>query len=604
MLFATNYVFMQEGIKWILDHATRFIFFTGKGGVGKTSLASAVSAALVSAGKKVLLISTDPASNLGQVFEQQIGTEPTAIKSFPGLYAVNIDPEDAAEHYRQRAIEPMKGKYPESEIKVMRERLSGACTTEIASFDEFTRFLAEEKFNGLYEHVIFDTAPTGHTLRLLELPAAWSQFIEANPDGASCLGPRSGLSSQKDHYLAAVSALHDAQRTSIILVSRPEKAALREADRTSGELLELGIANQVLAINGLLIPTPETDSLAEAITIRQQSILQEIPECLSKLSQITFPMVGYNVKGANNLHLFVNGLISSEFDVHVESNTTNHPGLDQLVLKYRESRRGLIMMMGKGGVGKTTMAAALAVALAAEGIPVHLSTTDPAAHIHMTLKDPVQGLSISRIDPKSATEQYIAQVMDTKGKGLDDDARKLLLEDLRSPCTEEIAVFHQFSALIREAARKVVILDTAPTGHTLLLLDQTGAYHRDVVRNMSGKSVGNVTTPFMRIQDSDYTHIYIVTLAEDTPILEAAALQEDLRRAGIQPTGWIVNRCLAGRSLHHPVLIERAAHESYLINQIPQKHMSHIYQVPFTLQEPIGSQALLLLSQKPTPTVL
>lgn len=578
----------------VLDHPTRHLFFTGKGGVGKTSLAAATAVALADAGRRVLLVSTDPASNLGQVLECEVRTEVSPVPFVPGLSTFDVDPEAAAEAYRERVVEPVRGVLPDDAVAQMTESLSGACTTEIASFDVFTGLLTDERLARDYDHIVFDTAPTGHTLRLLQLPAAWSDFIETNPGGASCLGPASGLQAQRAQYAAAVEALSDPDRTTLVLVSRPESSALAEAARSAAELSALGVRGRHLVINAVFEPTDDGDPLATALATRQRASMAELPASLRELPIEQVSLRAHNLVGVAALRALVAGDTGVPADATAGTGSVAMPDLPPLaalVDDIEADGRGLVMVMGKGGVGKTTLAAAIAVELARRGHPVHLSTTDPAAHLEHALSDDVEGLTVDRIDPTVETRRYAERVLATKGKGLDEEGRRLLREDLRSPCTEEVAVFHAFSKVVREAARGFVVLDTAPTGHTLLLLDQTGAYDREVRRNAGGLP-GSITTPLARLRDPAYTRIVIATLPETTPVLEAAALQTDLRRAGIEPSAWVVNRSLAAAAPTDPLLVARAQAEIPLLEAVVTEHASHALIVPALPGEPVGREAL------------
>ncbi len=581
-----------------LDSPPRFLFFTGKGGVGKTSIACAAAVRLAESGRRVLLVSTDPASNVGQVFGLRIGNQMTAIPAVPDLVALEIDPQAAAQAYRDRIAGPVRGVLPDAVVKGIEEQLSGACTTEIAAFDEFTALLIESDLTASFDHIVFDTAPTGHTIRLLQLPGAWTGFLETGKGDASCLGPLAGLEKQRSQYKAALGALADPARTRMVLVARAQAATLREAERTQAELAGIGLSRQHLVINGVLPAEEESlDPLAAAIVARERAAMAAIPHALASLPRDMVPLKPFNVVGLDALRQLLGPSAPSSSAAGARAPAPLHASsLSELVDEIAAAGQGLVMLMGKGGVGKTTLAAAVAVELARRGLPVHLSTTDPAAHLAQTLAGSIANLSVDRIDPHEVTTRYRQQVLQTKGSELDAAGRALLEEDLRSPCTEEIAVFQAFSRVIREAGRKFVVMDTAPTGHTLLLLDATGAYHRDVVRQM-GETGMHFTTPMMQLQDPKQTKVLIVTLAETTPVLEAANLQADLRRAGIEPWAWVINQSVAASAPTSPLLRQRAINESSAIDVVATRHARRLAVVPLLKTEPVGVTRLLELSE-------
>ncbi len=576
----------------MITPTTPYLFFTGKGGVGKTSLACATALKLADEGKRVLLVSTDPASNLADVLASSVTEVAKPIDGQPRLHAININPEVAAEEYRDRVIAPVKSILSGPEIIQLTESLSGACTTEIASFDEFARFIAGEGDASQYDVIVFDTAPTGHTLRLLELPAAWSSFALTNPAGASCLGPSSALKSSQQRYQTVVERLRDPKTTTFYIVARADKHSLAEAARTTTELSALGMSNQKLLINGVMQAQDSSDPVANKIVNLANHVLDQIPDDLAKLEQSTFPLLPYNVLGLEKLRSLLDPakrLAILEASAKSGTAIDHHlGGITQLVDELAVQGHGLIMTMGKGGVGKTISAAAIATLLARKGFAVHLTTTDPAAHIHefmAQLKDLPGTLTVDRIDPHVETQRYMDKVMAQKGKNLDEEGKRLLAEDLKSPCTEEVAVFHAFSKAIQTAKRQFVVIDTAPTGHTLLLLDTTGSYHKEVLRH-SNLAADRIKTPFMYLQDAEFAKIILVSLPETTPMREAASLQDDLGRSGIRPYAWVINQCLSAvPNLRDPLLRQRAANEGAVIDQIEQSLSQRVFGIPYLTSE-------------------
>ncbi|HSK32582.1 MAG TPA: arsenical pump-driving ATPase [Propionicimonas sp.] len=578
-----------------LEAPTRFLFFTGKGGVGKTSLACATALRLAETGRRVLLVSTDPASNVGQVFSQAIGNTITPVASVVGLDALEIDPEQAAAAYRERIIGPVRGLLPEREIASITEQLSGSCTTEIASFNEFTGLLADPSLVAGYDHVIFDTAPTGHTIRLLKLPGDWTGFLDAGKGDASCLGPLSGLEKQRGIYSGAVTALADPTLTSLVLVARAQPSSLDEIARTAAELAVTGIRPSHVVINGVLPVGAATDRLALAIREREQAAIVGMPRALADIPGDLIELKPDNMVGLAALRSLLDSATHVLPDAPTTSGEVVAASLDVLIDELAADGHGLIMCMGKGGVGKTTIASAIATRLAGMGHSVHLTTTDPAGNLENALGDHASSatLTISRVDPEQAVADYRTHVMDTKGKSLDDAGRAVLAEDLLSPCTEEVAVFQQFSRLVNRARRSFVVMDTAPTGHTLLLMDAAGSYHREIARNMP---IGTAyTTPMMRLQDPDYTKVLLVTLPETTPVLEAGILEDDLTRAGIQPWAWVINQSLAAAETTSPLLRHRASQEQGPIEAV-RARAQRLALVPLLEQEPIGRARIALLA--------
>ncbi len=587
-----------------LNQPTRNLFFTGKGGVGKTSMACATAVQLADRGLRVLLVSTDPASNLDEVLGTQLASSPTAVESVPNLFAMNIDPETAAREYRERMVGPYRGVLPDAAVASMEEQFSGSCTLEIAAFDEFARLLGDREATSNFDHVIFDTAPTGHTLRLLTLPSAWTGFIETNTSGTSCLGPLAGLKAQQEVYKQTVNALCDATTTTLILVTRPEPSAFQEADRTSGELKSIGVGNQHLIVNGVFRSQTETDPIATAMQQRGDQALENIPVSIGTLPRTMIPLSARGLMGIESLRrVGITTNADEQTPIDFVDQDISAEGLGRLVDELSGTGHGVILAMGKGGVGKTTVASAVAVALADRGFNVHLSTTDPAAHVAATMAaDRLPGLTVGRIDPAKETEDYRAEVLATAGENLDEEGRALLEEDLRSPCTEEIAVFRAFARAVSEGSNRFVVLDTAPTGHTILLLDSALAYHREVSRqaNQITESVENLLP---RLRDPNFTRVLVVTLPEATPVHEAAKLQEDLRRAEIEPFAWVVNQSLLPLDITDPTLRHRQRYELPFIGEVQSELAKRFAIIPWQPEPPTGTDGLRNLTQLDNSTV-
>jgi arsenite-transporting ATPase len=556
----------------LIPDPTRILFFTGKGGVGKTSAACATAIGLADAGRRVLLVSTDPASNLDEVLGVLLTADPKAVPDAPGLFALNIDPEEAAHAYRERVVGPYRGVLPASAVTSIEEQLSGACTLEIAAFNEFTKLLGDADVTREYDHVIFDTAPIGHTLRLLELPAAWSIFIETNVGGTSCLGPLSGLQAQQRLYAASHAALRDASQTTLVLVARAERPSLTEAERTRSELSQLGIENVRLILNGVFRAADTSDATAVAMEARGSASLRAMPDGLRALPRVDVPLLPYGLVGIEALRSMDAGPASSAPGGPAPAEPDAASALDggtltALVAEIVARGKGVVMTMGKGGVGKTTVAARIATQLARQGHAVTLTTTDPAAHVEAAARERLPNLAVTRIDPDLETRRYTQDVLATAGAGLDAQGRALLEEDLRSPCTEEIAVFRAFAATVAEGEGQFVVIDTAPTGHTLLLLDAAEAYHREVLRKADG-SPEAVQRLLPRLRDPAYTQVLLVTLPEATPIHEAMQLERDLARADITPFAWVVNQSLTPLDVTDPVLRSRRVDEQRHLREI------------------------------------
>ena len=567
---------------------TKYLFFTGKGGVGKTSIACATAVSLADSGKRVLLISTDPASNLQDVFSMKLTNKGTPIPDIPNLVVANLDPIQAAAEYRESVIAPYRGKLPESVIVNMEEQLSGSCTVEIAAFNEFSSFITDGKAQQEYDYIIFDTAPTGHTLRMLQLPSAWSNFISESTHGASCLGQLSGLESKKAIYKQAVETLANRNLTTLILVTRPETAPFKEAERASGELSALGVHNQILVVNGVL--TEHSDALSSSLYEKQQTALTAMPESLQALSLYMVPLRAYNVTGLSNVRALLN---TDHVTMHTETlNAAGIPSLNDVIDELAADGKRVIFTMGKGGVGKTTVAAAVALGLAKRGKRVHLTTTDPAAHLKFVL-DETSGVSMSHIDEAEELKKYQSEVLfKARASGMSDEDISYVEEDLRSPCTQEIAVFRAFAEVVDKANDQVVVIDTAPTGHTLLLLESTQSYNHEIERT-KGEIPESVIRLLPRLKSNE-TEVVIVTLPEATPFYEALRLEDDLKRAGIAARWWVINQSLYGTNTTNPMLAAKASNEVEWLNRIDAHAHGQFAMIAWSADEIKGDRLLTL----------
>jgi len=579
-------IFNPDNIK-----LTKYLFFTGKGGVGKTSTACATAITLADQGKKVLLVSTDPASNLQDVFGIDLTSKGTPIAEVPNLVVANLNPEEAAKEYRESVIAPYRDKLPPSVLRAMEEQLSGSCTVEIAAFNEFSNFITDKKTQLEYDHILFDTAPTGHTLRMLQLPSAWSNFISDSTHGASCLGQLAGLESKKEIYKHAVRTLADGELTTLVLISRPEYSPLEEAARASKELKDIGVNNQLLVINGVLELDIENDEIADMLYSKQQVALQSIPQSLRDTQTYVIPLRAYNVTGLKNIRMLLkeNYLEIKDYKL----NKVELPKVKALIEDLYASKKRVIFTMGKGGVGKTTLAAAIAIGLAARGAKVHLTTTDPADHLKFVV-EAGHGIRLSKIDEKEELRKYTEVVLAKARETMKEEDIAYVEEDLRSPCTQEIAVFRAFAEIVDEADDEIVVIDTAPTGHTLLLLDATQSYHKEIQKSQ-GDIPQSVKNLLPRLRDATETEVVIVTLPEATPVYEAMRLQADLKRAGINNKWWVINSSLLMTNTQSPLLKTKAESEIPWINKVDEISQGNFAVVPWKGEEIKGDKLVELI---------
>ncbi len=574
---------------------TKYFFFTGKGGVGKTSAACATAVNLADAGKSVMLISTDPASNLQDVFGVELDNKGTSIPDVPLLTVVNLDPIEAAREYKEKVIGPYKGVLPEAVIANMEEQLSGSCTVEIAAFNEFSHYLTNEEIKDKYNYVIFDTAPTGHTLRMLQLPSAWSNFISENTHGASCLGQLSGLEENKQMYKNAVETLANPDMTTVILVARPEKTPLLEAKRASEELKDLGVNNQTMIINGVMeLDTPE-DDIARSLYNKQQQALKDMPDYLRTITTYYIPLRAFNVYGVENIRKMLTA--NSQYGNVITTQIKAVHSLSTLIEDLHTTHKKVIFTMGKGGVGKTTLAAAIALGLVEKGVNVHLTTTDPAHHLKFMLNGS-KNLKISHIDEAQELEKYKEEVLAKARESVGDADLAYIEEDLRSPCTQEIAVFRAFAEIVEQATdNQVVVIDTAPTGHTLLLLDATQSYHKEIQKSQ-GDIPESVKKLLPRLRNAAETEVVIITLPEATPVHEAMRLSDDLKRAGIHSKWWVVNASLYLTNTKSPLLKAKSQSEVEWVNKVVETSEGHTVLIKWHGNELQGNDLLGLIKDE------
>ena len=554
----------------------KFIFFTGKGGVGKTSVACATAVALADKGNKVLLVSTDPASNLQDVFATELGNVHKQIDAIPNLFIANLDPEESARQYKESIIGPYRGTLPDSVIEEMEEKLSGSCTVEVSAFNEFANYLASEEIQSKYDFIVFDTAPTGHTLRLLQLPSAWSQYIsEKDPQGTR-VGQFSGLQNRKDECVEAVETLSNKDLTKIVLVSRPETIPLIEATRALQELKELGISNFSIIINGVF--QGETDKISKSLYDNQQKALTEMPPALADNEIYEIPLRSYNIVGVENLRQM---LYSDDFTpvTEAELEQLDVKNIQGLINDLYNNKKKVVFMMGKGGVGKTSIAATVAIGLSKKGAKVHLTTTDPAAHIEYLIQQNEE-ITLSKINEQVVLEEYKKEVLDEAESTMSTEDIDYLKESLKTPCTQEIAVFRAFSKIVEKADDEVVIIDTAPTGHTLLLLDSTQRNYKQI-ETVQAEAPQSVKNLLPRLRNQSETEVIIITLPEVTPVYEAMRLEQDLKRAGIYSKWWVVNSSLYFTDTKNQLLKLKGANEKKWIKEVIAQSNNNCVVIPW-----------------------
>ena len=536
----------------------KFLFFSGKGGVGKTSMASTTAVYNADKGLKTLIVTTDPAANLSDVFEQEIGHKITKIDNIDNLYAMEIDPDEATNEYKENLLAPMREIFDDEMIRIADEQLSGPCTEEMASFDRFIDFMEIDE----YDVIIFDTAPTGHTIRLLELPIDWSKHIEesSNGSGQTCMGPVSMIQESKDKFDRAIQKLRDTSQTDFVFVMQPEQTSLDETIRASNELKELGISTTRIIINGFI---PKDEAITPFFKSRydmQQTYLEKTKDVFKNLVIDKMELFDSELKGVEKFRVsskilfenikpqkIENLKYSSIEDINIEKNQQAR----NLILPQKNSHKN-IFFSGKGGVGKTVMACITAVKTANEGYKTLLLTTDPAAHIGKVLDkkiedtpnkiEGVDNLYAAKIDPKVAFEEYKDMVLQEAKQKFSKETIATMEEELNSPCTEEMAAFQKFISYASQEKYDVIVFDTAPTGHTLRLLElpmdwskqiQMKAGVNSTISEEDKKQKEKFDKVIKTMKDKDKTTFSFVMYPEKTPIIEAYRASEELKTVGI-----------------------------------------------------------------------
>lgn len=596
---------------------SRYIFFSGKGGVGKTTMAVATAVYHAMKGEKILIISTDPASNLGDIFEKRIGHAITPI--MPNLSAMDIDPDAATEEYREKVIGPMRGIMPDDIMKVLEEQFRSACTVEIAAFDRFTDFLVNDEF----DLIVFDTAPTGHTIRLLELPVDWSKHIEesAKGSGQTCIGPVSSIQGAKEKYDRAIAAMRDASRTEFKLVLKPEKTSLAETLRAHDELSTLGIRNFSIIVNGIYPNDEIARSRYANLSTMQVRYLGAIEKALP-YPTINVLLQSGEIKGPQAIKDFAgivfdgkNGVVGSRIKESMRyDNFADGTALADILQKKYNLK--MVIITGKGGVGKTITACAVAAYLAGDWHETLLVTTDPAAHIGYVLDEPVGAtiartkalphLSAVRIDQKTAVGTYKEKIIaDAVRSGYSDDMLIVLKEELESPCTEEMAVFEEFSHLTENSDFDYIVFDTAPTGHTLRLLELPYDYARQVEMMVNIKKDNDfasdakkkLETLVKKLKGSDHCTFLLVIYPEYTPIQEAKRTMDDLALAGIHVQGIIANNVLEIDDSTPDFFRRRYGMQQHYLGIAEKTFRLPIFRIPMFDDEIIGLPTLKEVSE-------
>lgn len=606
------------------NRTTRFYFYSGKGGVGKTTMAAASAVYYVDSGKRILIITTDPASNLADVFEQPIGYSIVPIKGVHNLFAMELDPDKATAEYRERTIAPLKGLIPDESLAVVEEQLNSPCTAEIAAFERFTDFLQDSD----YDVVIFDTAPTGHTLRLLELPGEWSAVIEnAAKDGSAgetCVGPAAALAESKEKFDRAIAAMRDVNRTTFVFVLHPEATSIYETQRSIAELTKLGISSQQLIINGIFPADACDNPFMLHRFYKQQDFLSQIKYSF-KLPATLMQLEANEVKGIQSLRAIGKKLLDRPVmlaDYHIQKSSVKaddavhtYPSIDPSIEKLLVPNNGYhrsIFFTGKGGVGKTSVASATALWVAQRGYKTLLLTTDPASHLsqvfgqHITDKpSPVEGeknLWIAHIDGPKAAREYKEKVLEEVKQKYDARRVAAIEEELNSPCTEEMATFEKFIEFASLKDFDITIFDTAPTGHTLRLLKlpvewskqlEIKIYTTTEDTEMDKATKARFHDVIAMMQAPNRTTFCFVMYPESTPIEEASRAMADLQTIGVSTNMIVANLILPDAVLTNDYLRQRKAMQLKYLAEMNKRFKMPIVHLPLLSDDLMGKEQLI-----------
>ncbi len=592
---------------------TKFIFFSGKGGVGKSTMSCATAVWLARKGYSTLLVTTDPAPNLSDIFRQPIGSNITPINDVENLSAVEIDPDAASDAYRERVIAPMRELLDEKSLETIKEQMKSPCVEEVAAFDKFIDFMCEPR----YDVVIFDTAPTGHTIRLLELPSGWSE--EISKGGATCIGPSSSLTGAKERYDEALSYLRDGKKTSFIFVLKPERLSLIETKRSTEELSKLGVKTSLLIVNGVLPDEAVTDKFFQKIKNDEENEITRINDEFKGVEIVLYPLNDGEVNGLQSLETVGAYLFEGKRETPTESTGPSvvefYPGndgesIDRILTPANGTR--YLFFTGKGGVGKSTIACAASVYLASRGFKTLIVTTDPASHLQYIFEQPVgseptpiegiDGLHAARIDQKRSLELYKLRILESV-KDKDEATRKSVEEDLTSPCAEEMAAFEKFMSFFDLAGYDVVIFDTAPTGHTLRLLelpvDWKGFIDIGTLTKESSKTSKSYEHVIEMMRDRDKSSFIFVLYPEYTPIMEAWRSANDLKKqVGIETACVVANYLLPAGYGDNQFFNRRRAQQQKYLKDIQERFKVPMLLVPLLEKEPEGIDGLLDLDKK------